>query len=259
VELHRLAQIASLPMLLFLLIPLLALLFQTSPAKWLPYLQQPFVQQAVWLSLQTTLVSTLIIIILGTPLAYALAKDILPYRRLVDTLIDLPILLPPAVAGIALLLTFGRSGLLGGALGLLGIQVPFTPLAVILAQTFIAAPFFIKAATLGFSSIDRELEQAAGLDGANRWQAFRFVILPLSWTAFLSGTVTAWARALGEFGATIIFAGNFPGRTQTMPLAIYLGFEVNLNLALSLSVILVGLASFSLIVVRWVLHREAIS
>jgi molybdate transport system permease protein len=164
--------------------------------------------------------------------------------------------LPPAVAGIALLMAFGRRGVLGGTLDTLGIHIAFTPIAVIMAQTFIAAAFFIKAASIGFASVDRELEQAAGLDGASGWQTFRYLILPLSWSAMLSGAVMTWARALGEFGATIIFAGNFAGRTQTMPLAIYLGFELNLDTALTLSVVLIGFAFLALLLVKQFLHRD---
>jgi molybdate transport system permease protein len=125
-----------------------------------------------------------------------------------------------------------------------------------MAQIFIAAPFYVKAARIGFAAIDWELEQAAGLDGANPWQVFRFVIIPLSWTALLGGSVMTWARAMGEFGATIIFAGNFPGRTQTMPLAIYLGFELDLNIALTLSVILVLFSFLVLMLVKGLLQRE---
>jgi molybdate transport system permease protein len=176
----------------------------------------------------------------------------------IDTLIDLPTVLPPAVAGVALLVAFGRRGILGGLLGALHIDLAFTTTAVILAQTFIAAPFYVKAAVLGFSGIDPELEQAAGLDGANSWQIFRYVIVPLSWTALLSGSVMTWARALGEFGATIIFAGNFPGRTQTMPLAIYIGFELNLDVALTLSVILIGFSFLALMLVKGVFGREVL-
>jgi molybdate transport system permease protein len=254
-RLRSLYQALSLPLLAFLVIPLVVLLTRAMPTGILSNLQQPEVMQAILLSLETTLVATLLTILFGTPLAYALARGLLPFQRLVDTLIDLPTVLPPAVAGLALLMVFGRRGLLGGWLSLLGIQIAFTPLAVVLAQTFIAAPFFIKAATVGFSSIDSELEQAAGLDGANSWQIFRFVIVPLSWSALLSGSVMTWARALGEFGATIIFAGNFPGRTQTMPLAIYLGFELNLEVALALSVILVGLSFLVLLILKGILPR----
>ena len=132
----------------------------------------------------------------------------------------------------------------------IGIQIPFTPWAVVLAQVFIAAPFFVRAAAIGFAGIDPEIEQAAQLDGANRWQVFRYVILPLSRDALMSGCVMSWSRALGEFGATMIFAGNYPGRTQTMPTAIYLGFEVDLNIALTLSVILITISFGSLLLVK---------
>lgn len=246
----------SLPLLLFLLIPLVALFARAMPADILAHLRQPVVLQAVRLSLGTTLTATLLILLLGTPLAFLLARYDFPLRRLVDTLVDLPTVLPPAVAGVALLMAFGRLGLVGRWLDLLDLQIAFTPLAVILAQTFIAAPFYVKAAAIGFASVEIELEQAAALDGASTWQVFRYVILPLSRTALLGGCVLAWARALGEFGATIIFAGNFPGRTQTMPLAIYLGFEFDLDIALTLSVILVGFSFLVLLVIKWLLHDE---
>jgi molybdate transport system permease protein len=253
---RRLVQIGSLPMLFFIALPVIALLIRTSPSQWLANLTQPQVVHAVGISLGTTLAATLFSILLGTPLAFALARDYLPFRRFFDTLIDLPTVLPPAVAGIALLLAFGRRGVFGESLAALGIHIAFTPFAVILAQTFVAAAFYIKAASIGFASVDRELEQAAGLDGASSWQIFRYLILPLSWSAMLSGAVMTWARALGEFGATIIFAGNYAGRTQTMPLAIYLGFELNLDTALTLSVILIAFAFLALLLVKRVLNRD---
>jgi molybdate transport system permease protein len=160
------------------------------------------------------------------------------------------------VAGVALLMAFGREGVLGGLLGRLGVHIAFTPVAVVLAQMFIAAPFYIKAAMIGFANIDIELEQSASLDGASAWQVFRYVTVPLSWSALLSGSVLSWARALGEFGATIIFAGNFPGRTQTMPLAIYIGFQLDLDIALTLSVILVGFSFLALMVIKGLLRGE---
>jgi molybdate transport system permease protein len=254
---RQLWRLLSLPMLAFLLIPLLALLLRASPARLLDNLQQPQVLQAVRVSLGTTLAATLLIILFGTPLAYFLANERLPYPRLIDTLIDLPTVLPPAVAGVALLLAFGRRGLFGGFLESIGLQVAFTPLAVVIAQTFIAAPFYIKSATLGFSSIEPELVQAASLDGASGWQIFRYLVVPLSWAALLSGSMMSWARALGEFGATIIFAGNFPGRTQTMPLAIYLGFELELDVALTLAVILLGFSFVALLLVRAIVQMQA--
>ena len=246
----------SLPFLFFLLLPLAALLLRASPARILANLSQPVVYQAVWLSLQTSLVATLAAIVLGTPLAYLLARRRFRFKRLLDSLIDLPIVLPPSVAGVALLMAFGRRGLLGPWLEAAGIHIAFTTLAVIIAQTFIAAPLYIRAAAVGFGGVEPELEQAAALDGASRWGTFRHVTAPLSWTALVSGAVLTWARALGEFGATIIFAGNFPGRTQTMPLAIYIGFEIDLDVALTLSVIMIGFAFAVLATLRGLLQRD---
>jgi molybdate transport system permease protein len=174
-------------------------------------------------------------------------------------LIDLPLVLPPAVAGIALLMAFGRRGVLGGVLNNLGIHIAFTPLAVIIVQVFVAAPFYIKSATLGFSNIDQELEQSAALDGASSPQVFRLLTIPLSWSALLGGSVMSWARALGEFGASIIFAENLPGRTQTMPLAVYIGFELDLDIALTLSVILILFSFLALLIAKYILNRDWMS
>ncbi len=253
---HRLAWLLSLPFLAFLVLPLAALILRLPPARLISSLQNPQVVQAVTLSMTTTLVTALVTVCFGTPVSYLLARQRFPFRRVVDTLVDLPTVLPPAVAGVALLMAFGRRGILGGTLNALGIHIAFTRVAVVMAQTFVASAFYIKAAVWGFAGIDPELEQSAALDGASSWQVFRYVTLPLAWTALLSGVVMTWARALGEFGATIIFAGNYPGRTQTMPLAIYLGFEIDLNVALTLAVILVGFSFVVLTVVKGILHRE---
>ena len=255
-KLNNLWWVSSLPLFIFLLLPLAALLLRTSPTRLVTNLTQPFILKAVGISLKTTFGATLVIILFGTPVAYLLARRQVPFRRLIDTLLDLPIVLPPAVAGIALLMAFGRQGILGGLLESLGIHLAFTPTAVLLAQTFIAAPFFIKSASIGFANIDSELEQAASLDGASSWQLFRFLTIPLAWSALLSGAVMSWARALGEFGATIIFAGNFPGRTQTMPLTIYMGFELDLEMAITLSVILIGFSFLALFIVKALLQKE---
>jgi molybdate transport system permease protein len=246
----------SLPLILFLALPLLALLLSTPPRQLLENLGTTQVVQAVLISLKTTLIATGVTIVFGTPVAYLLARRRPPFRRVIGTLIDLPLVLPPAVAGVALLITFGRQGFIGGWLASLGISVAFTQIAVVMAQTFVAAPFFVKAAALGFAAVDTELEQAASIDGANAWQVFRHVTIPLSWTALLSGSVMTWARALGEFGATILFAGNYLGRTQTMPLAIYIGFELDLNVALTLSAILVVISFLVLFIVKGLLRRE---
>jgi molybdate transport system permease protein len=164
--------------------------------------------------------------------------------------------LPPSVAGIALLIAFGRRGLVGQALTDAGISIAFSTVAVVLAQTFVAAPFYIKTALGGFAAVDRDLEQAAMVDGAGPLQVFGRITLPLAWPVLLGGLVMSWARALGEFGATIIFAGNFPGRTQTMPLAIYIGFELDLAIALTLALILLGASFLVLFVVKALLRQR---
>jgi len=253
---HHLPWVLSLPFLVFLVLPLAALVLRLPPERLLPSLSSPQVAQAVTLSMATTLVTTAVTICFGTPVGYLLARRRFPFRRVVDTLVDLPTVLPPAVAGVALLMAFGRRGILGSMLNAWGIQIPFSWVAVVMAQTFVASAFYVKSAALGFAGIDPELEQSAALDGAGSWQVFRHVTLPLAWSALLSGAVMTWARALGEFGATMIFAGNYPGRTQTMPLAIYLGFELDLNVALTLAVILVGCSFLVLMVVKGILHRE---
>jgi len=248
--------LASLPLLLFLLLPLVALVLRVNLERLLANLRDSAVTQAIGLSLITTALTVLITVVAGTPVAYVLARRRFRGRTALDTLIDLPMVLPPSVAGIALLVAFGRRGLLGQYTSAAGLEIAFTQVAVVLAQTFVAAPFYVKAAIAGFASVDRDLEQAAALDGAAPLQIFRYVTLPLAWTALFGGAVMTWARALGEFGATIIFAGNFPGRTQTMPLAIYLGFELELNVALTLSVILLGTSFAVLFVVKGVLRQH---
>jgi molybdate transport system permease protein len=248
--------LASLPMLAFLLIPILATILRVDPTEITANLANPEVSQAIWLSLTTTAISTTLGLLLGTPLAYTLARLRFSGRNLIDTLVDLPMVLPPSVAGIALLLAFGRRGLFGPYLESAEINIAFSTTAVVLAQTFVAAPFYIKTAAGGFAGVDRELEQAAAVDGAAPWQVFLLITLPLAWPVLLGGLVMSWARALGEFGATIIFAGNFPGRTQTMPLAIYLGFELDLGLALTLSVILLSVSFAVLFLVKYILRQK---
>lgn len=246
----------SLPLLIFLLAPLLGLLTRTSVAQIVANLGQPAVFQAIFLSLRTSVAATMATVLIGTPAAYLVARREFRLKRAIDTLLDLPTVLPPAVAGVALLMAFGRRGLLGSFLDPLGIQLTFTPVAVVMAQTFVAAPLYLRTAILAFAAIDRELEQSAALDGAGEWQIFRLIVLPLSASALLSGAVMTWARALGEFGATIIFAGNLPGVTQTMPLAIYIGFELDIGIALTLSVILMTLSFLVLVAVKILLLRD---
>ncbi len=243
---------ASVPLICFLLLPLAGLIFQASLANVLSTLFAPAVGQAISLSISTTLITAFLTLLFGTPVAYLLARKNFIGRSMLDALIDLPLVLPPAVAGIALLLAFGRRGFFGPLFG----GIPFTQAAVILAQLFVSSPYYIKSASAGFASVNRDLEHAAAVDGASRFQIFRTITLPLSLPAIVGGIVMTWARALGEFGATIIFAGNFPGRTQTMPLAIYIGFEIDLNVALVLSLILLLISFVVLAVVKGVLGRR---
>jgi molybdate transport system permease protein len=247
---------ASMPLVLFVLLPLLALVLHITPADFLTALADPAVGQALQLSLVTTLISTGLALLFGTPAAYLLARRRFPGRTAVETLLELPMILPPAVAGIALLVAFGRRGLLGQWLSVAGIDLAFTTVAVVLAQLFVAGPFYVKAAIAAFTAVEREVEQAAAVDGAGPLAIFRHVTLPLAAVPLIGGTVMMWARALGEFGATIIFAGNFPGRTQTMPLAIYLGFELNLNVSLALALILLGASAVVLLLVKGILGRS---
>jgi molybdate transport system permease protein len=248
--------ITALPLILLILIPILMLFTRTSIQELVANIGLKTVLQAISVSLRTTLVSVGLILLLGTPLAYLMGRHEFRYKKALDALIDLPLVLPPSVAGLALLITLGRRGIIGGWLGNFGIEIAFTTVAVVLAQIFISAPFYVRAASLGFASIDLEIEQAAKLDGASRWQIFEYLILPLSRFALFSGMMMSWARALGEFGATMIFAGNFPGRTQTMPTAIYLGFETNLDSALTLSVILVVISFLFLFVIKVLVAHE---
>jgi len=255
-----LTTLLPIPVLLFigfLGLPVVALFLKALPQEgtW-ETLQEPLVTKALWLSALTSLSSLLFAVSFGTPIAYLLARHRFRGAVLLDTLIDLPMVLPPTVAGVALLMAFGRRGILGSWLDVAGIQIGFTTLAVVLAQSFVSAPFYIRAARAGFQSVDQELERVAYTLGRSAFSTFLRVTVPLALPALLGGAVMAWARALGEFGATIMFAGNLIGRTQTMPLAIYIAMESDLTAALVLSVILV-LVSFSvLFLVRLLLRRS---
>ncbi len=246
---------SAVPMILFLTLPLLALIWRTELTDISTHLAQPVARRAIVLSLWTSATATLLTILMGTPLAVLMTRRQFRGRRALDTLIDLPTVLPPAVAGLALLIAFGRRGMLGQGLSVAGIEVAFTSLAVILAQLFVASPYYIRAAIGGLSRSAVELKEAAALDGADGRQIFRFVTVPLARASLLGGLVMTWARALGDFGATILFAGNYPGRTQTMPLAIYIGFELDLDVALALSVVLMATAFAILLLVKWLLGR----
>jgi molybdate transport system permease protein len=212
------------------------------------------VTDALLLSLVTTAASILLMVIIGTPLALLLARRRFRGSAILETVIDLPIVLPPSVAGLALLLLLGRQGALGGPLHLLGIELPFTTAAVVIAQTFVAAPFFVRSARTGFASVDHDLEDAARVDGASERQLFAWITVPLASTALAAGLVMSWARALGEFGATIMFAGNVEGHTQTLPLVVYSEFQAgNLDTSVAAASILV-VAAFGVLVAVRLMH-----
>jgi len=226
--------------LLFIAFPLAALVLHTPLGTLWTNLQTPTATSALTLSLETTTVALLLTIAFGTPTAYLLARGTFPGRRLLDSVVDLPIVVPPAVAGVALLLAFGRQGLLGPTLNNLGIHLAFSTPAVVMAQLFVSCPFYIRSARAGFIAVDRALEDASATLGYGGWGTFRRITVPLALPSLVSGAVLTWARALGEFGATIMFAGNLMGVTQTMPLAVYLSLESgDLDGAVALSVVLV--------------------
>ncbi|MBI2761775.1 MAG: molybdate ABC transporter permease subunit [Chloroflexi bacterium] len=243
---------------LFVAVPLGALVYRAlQTGNILDSLRKPIVHEALKLSLMTSALTLMIVVALGTPLAYVLARSRFPGKRILDTLIDLPIVLPPVVAGVALLMAFGRRGVFGGDLRALGVELAFTTKAVILAQVFVSAPFYIRSAKAGFQSVDVALEQMAYTLGVSRVRTFFRVTLPLALPAVFGGAVLCWARALSEFGATMMFAGNYRGTTQTMPLAILTALESDLFAALSISVILLAV-SFAVLLVFRVLSREGI-
>ena len=239
--------------LLFVAVPLGALVYRAlAGGDLVEQVRSPLVAEALRLSLVTSTLTLMVVMLLGTPLAYGLARASFPGRRLVDTLIDLPLVLPPVVAGVALLMAFGRRGVLGNELGTLGIELAFSTPAVVVAQVFVSAPFYIRAARAGFQQVDSTLEGIAYTLGASRWSAFRRVALPLARPALLGGAVLCWARALSEFGATLLFAGNFQGRTRTLPLAILTALESDLAAALVIAVVRLVAATVVLVLFRLV-------
>ncbi len=237
-------------------LPLAALILRASSPDFFAFALTDEAVSALRLSFVTSLTSVGVTIVLGTPLAYMLARWRFRFKAWIELLIDLPVVLPPSVAGLALLIAFGRRGTFGPALGLVGLSLPFTTAAVIIAQTFVSAPLYVRAARLGFSEIDLQLEEAAHVEGANQWQLFREVMLPIASRALVGGAILTWTRALGEFGATILFAGNLQGVTQTMPMAIYLGFERSLGVAIALSVMLVAASTVLLLAVKGLERKE---
>jgi molybdate transport system permease protein len=238
--------------LLLLVLPLAILLWRAMSGWTAGIWRLPTVISALRLSLFTSILTVIISIGLGTPIAYVLARYRFRGAAILDILIDLPLVLPPAVAGVALLVAFGRNGTVGQFLAEVGIELPFTTAAVIIAQTFVSAPFYIRAAKSGFAGVDVRLEQISATLGESALGTFWRITLPLARSALIGGAIMTWARSLGEFGATILFAGNFVGRTQTMPLAIYSALQSDLNVALALAAILLVTSAVLLVLLRLV-------
>ncbi|HPD75675.1 MAG TPA: ABC transporter permease [Methanoregulaceae archaeon] len=236
---------------LYLALPIVALFFRTTPDLFLSSLMDAEVKSALFLSLSTSLISLAIVILVGTPFAYVHSRTTYPGKIVVDTLIDLPLVLPPAVAGFALLVLYGRVGLLGRYLNLFGITLAFTTIAVIMAQIFVASPFYLRQAKSLFEQLDPAYEQTARTLGASPFRIFATITIPLTAGGLLSGAVMTFGRALGEFGATIMFAGNLPGVTQTMPLAVYGAMQGNFTIGITISILLVIISFAIMIAVRF--------
>ena len=243
----------------FLVLPLAGLIVRAPWSSLGTVLTGSAATQALVLSLWTASVATAISLVIGVPLAWALARGSFPGQRLLRALTTLPLVLPPVVGGVALLLAFGRTGFLGRYLNSwFGLTIPFTPVAVVMAETFVAMPFLVITVEGALRSADQGFEEAAATLGARRMTVFRRITVPMIAPSLGAGAVLCWARALGEFGATITFAGNLPGRTQTMPLAVYIALQTDLDASVTLSVLLV-LVSFSvLVLLRWAPERAAL-
>jgi molybdate transport system permease protein len=241
----------------FVSLPLLSLVVWTVDYAAWRAMASPVAVDALLLSIRTTAITMAVLLVVGTPAAYVLARANFRGNRVLNTLIDVPVVMPPSAAGIALLLAFGRLGLVGQYLDVFGVTLTFTTAAVVMAEVFVAAPFYVRQAATGFAAVDRTIEEAALVDGAGRATVFFRVRVPLAFPALVSGALTAWARALGEFGATIIFAGSFRGITQTIPLAIFAEFQSDIDAAVALSVLVLGFAFAVILAVRYLTTRGA--
>jgi molybdate transport system permease protein len=233
--------------LAFLTLPMLAIFVHVPPGRLIDQLSNPVVTDALIVSFKTTLIAQALVLVFGTPTAYLLASRRFPGRSLCITLVELPLVLPPAVAGIGLLAAFGRFGLLGSSLSSAGITLPFTQSAVTIAVAFVASPLYVRQAIAAFEAIDPNLVAASRTLGAGPARTFFRVVLPLARGGLLAGEALAFARGLGEFGATIMFAGSLQKVTQTLPLAIYAEFEVNFDVTLAISALLVLISAALLI------------
>jgi molybdate transport system permease protein len=235
----------------FFVVPLVGLVQRAPWSELADDLTDSVVRDALWLSLVCSVSATALAFVFGLPLAWVLARTQLPGRRVVRALVLLPMVLPPVVGGVALLLAFGRRGLVGQYLDQwLGIRLPFTTAGAILAEAFVAMPFFVIVVEASLRSLDGRYEEAAATLGARRFTTFRRVVLPLIAPSVIAGAALTWARALGEFGATILFAGNLQGKTQTMPLAIFVELQTNLGGAIALSIVLLAVSVLVLVSLR---------
>ncbi len=234
----------------FLLVPLVAIFVRVSPATLLAQLASPVAVDALVVSLETSAIAHVVILAFGTPTAYVLATRRFRGRRLAIALVELPLVLPPAVAGVALLAAFGRRGLLGEELGALGLSLPFTQAAVVVAIVFVASPFYVRQAIAAFEAVDPAVVEAARTLGAGPFRTFARVVLPLAAGGLGAGSALAFARGLGEFGATIIFAGSLQGVTQTLPLAVYAQLAQDLDVALAIGALLVVVSAGILVAVK---------
>lgn len=239
--------LAALATATFLALPLIAIYTRVPIGRLVDQLSSRVVVDALVVSVKTTVIAQLLILLFGTPTAYLLATRRFRGRSLAITLIELPLVLPPAVAGIGLLAAFGRVGMLGGALTFLGWQVPFTQAAVVLAVAFVASPLYVRQAIASFEAVDPTLVDASRTLGAGEARTFARIVLPLAAAGLAAGTALAFARGLGEFGATIMFAGSLQGRTQTLPLAIYAEFDSNFDTALAIGGLLVAVSAVLLL------------
>ena len=244
--------------LLFLTLPVVAIFVDSSPADLIDSLGEPGALDALWLSLKATAASLAIILVVGTPAAYLLATRSFRGKAAVVTLIELPLVLPPAVAGIALLAAVGPSGIIGGAIDAAGIELSLTTAGVVVALTFVASPFYVRQAMAAFAAVDRTLLDASLTLGASEARGFLRVMIPVALPGLMAGTALATGRALGEFGATLMFAGSFQGITQTVPLAIYDRFSTDFDSALALSAVLVAVSGAILLSVKLVRGGEAL-
>ena len=242
--------LAALPMLALLAVPLIALAGASSPTDLLAGVRHPLFGPALRLSALTTAASLAVVVAAGTPLAWWIATR--PRRRVrwAESLVDLPIVIPPAVMGIALLETFGRGGLFGPALAEAGVRIAFTATAVVLAQIVVSAPFYVQAAAAAFRKVDEDMLIVARTLGQSPSGAFFRVAVPLAAPGVVAGAALSWARAMGEFGATLLFAGNLPGTTQTMPLAIYAALESDVRAAIALALVLAAAGGLLLLPLR---------